>query len=58
MCTLRLRIRQTPPDHRGGYELEADEVVGQGVDYDEAYMTGLRLVPDGWQVVHVRRDDD
>jgi hypothetical protein len=47
-------IERLPPDHRGGYQLDRDDVVVTADDYDEA-MTQIRgRLPDGWRLLFVR----
>lgn len=53
MHTVLARIRERPPDHKGGYDLAADTVSGTGVTYEEALSAAHRLVPEGWQVLFV-----
>lgn len=37
---------------------ETIEVAGTGADYDQAFGDLLGRVPDGWALLHVRRDRD
>ncbi len=48
-------MQQTPPDHRGGYDLAMDTVVVSGETYDDAYSAAEAKIPDGWRMISVRR---
>jgi len=37
---------------------ETIELVGTGADYDQAFADLLDRVPEGWALLHVRRDKD
>ncbi|MEU0316954.1 hypothetical protein [Nocardioides sp. NPDC006273] len=54
--TLRTTIRQRPPDHRGGYELDTAEITAEGQTYDQAKQFLEEQVPDGWQMLGISRD--
>lgn len=60
MLKLYTTVQQTPPDHKGGYELAIDAIVTEGEDYDEAKAKAERTVPDGWRIIsfRVERDTD
>jgi len=51
---LTATIRQNPPDHRGGYTLEARPLEANADTYDQAYANLVDQVPDGWSMLFVR----
>ncbi len=55
--TVRLTttIRQNPPDHRGGYELESRDLEAVADTYDDAYASLVDQVPEGWSMLFVRK---
>lgn len=53
--TLTATIRQNPPDHRGGYELETRTLTAEADTYDNAYAQLVGQVPDGWSMLFVRQ---
>lgn len=53
---LRTKIRQRPPDHRGGYELDTAEISAEGDTYDQALEKLRAQVPDDWQMLGIGRD--
>ena len=54
--TLRTTIRQRPPDHRGGYELDTAEISAEADTYDQALEQLRAQVPDDWQMLGISRD--
>lgn len=58
MLTLTAAVQQTPPDHRGGYDLARDRIVVEAGDYDEALDAATRQVPEGWRIISLRVDRD
>lgn len=56
VLTMTAAIQQAPPDHRGGYELESDQVEVTASTYDEAMAQVLGRVPEGWRLLSVRVD--
>lgn len=52
---LKATIRQRPPDHRGGYELETAELSAEGHSYDQAKQLLEEQIPEGWQMVSIGR---
>ena len=62
VLTLCATVRETPPDHKGGYSLGRDELVVEDTDYPHALAaggararssadgTGLRRACDGTRV--------
>lgn len=56
MLTLRARIQQIPPDHKGGYDLEVDEIVAEADDYDTALAKAKQELPDGWRIIWLRSE--
>ncbi|MGH3998272.1 MAG: hypothetical protein ACRDTJ_12510 [Pseudonocardiaceae bacterium] len=56
MVVLRTTIRQRPPDHRGGYELDTAELSAEGDTYEQAKQLLEDKVPDGWQMLGIGRD--
>lgn len=52
---LKATIRQTPPDHRGGYELETAELAATADTYDQAKAILEEQVPAGWQMISIGR---
>jgi hypothetical protein len=51
---LRTTIRQNPPDHRGGYQLESKVLEVEADTYDHAHTALVDQVPDGWSMLFVR----
>jgi hypothetical protein len=51
---LTTTIRQDPPDHRGGYELESKVPEVEADTYDQAYTALEDQVADGWSMLFVR----
>lgn len=47
-------IRQNPPDHRGGYTLDSNQLEVDAETYDEAYAALIDQVPAGWSMLFVR----
>ena len=54
MLTVEARVRERPPDHKGGYDLAVDTVTGTGETYEDAVAAARRLVPEGWQVLYLK----
>lgn len=52
---LKATIRQRPPDHRGGYELETAKISAEGNSYEQAKQLLEDEVPDGWQMLSIGR---
>jgi len=52
---LRARVRQVPPDHKGGYELEAQTIETEAESYDDARTALEAQVPEGWQIISLSR---
>lgn len=52
---LKATIRQRPPDHRGGYELDTAEISAAGNTYDQAKQLLEEQVPEGWQMLSISR---
>lgn len=48
--------QQTPPDHRGGYDLQQAELVAQAETYDEALRQIEGQLQAGWRILFVRVD--
>jgi hypothetical protein len=51
---LETTIRQDPPDHRGGYELESRPLEVEADTYDQTYAELVDQVPVGWSMLFVR----
>lgn len=51
-------IQQTPPDHRGGYDLKRDTLVEPCTDYHQARQALRERVPEGWRIVALRTAPD
>ena len=49
-------VQEIPPDHRGGYELERDDLSAAAATYNDA-LEGIReqLQP-GWRILSLRVD--
>jgi len=56
--TLYATVQETPPDHRGGYTLGRDELIVEGVDYDQALAAARRRVPEGWRIIAISVERD
>lgn len=56
--TLYATMQEIPPDHRGGYTLGRDELVVEGLDYDQAVAAARRRVPEGWRIIALRVERD
>lgn len=52
---VKATIRQRPPDHRGGYELETAEISAEADSYDQAKQLLEEQVPEGWQMISIGR---
>lgn len=52
---LKATIRQTPPDHKGGHQLDTAEISAEGDDYGAAKQLLEDQVPDGWQMISIGR---
>ena len=57
MLTLIATVQETPPDHKGGYDLATDEITAEAETYAGAREQVDRMVPEGWRVIAVRRTD-
>lgn len=55
---LYTTVQQTPPDHKGGYELAVDAIVTQSESYEQAKSEAERTVPDGWRIISFRVERD
>ncbi|MFE6508098.1 hypothetical protein ACFVBP_10545 [Nocardioides sp. NPDC057764] len=56
MVVLHSKIREIPPDHRGGYDLEVREIQAEGDTYELAKAKLESLVPEkGWQMLWIGR---
>lgn len=49
-------IQETPPDHRGGYELATRELDIEAGDYDTAVDQARDQLPEGWRILSFRVD--
>lgn len=58
MLTLIAAIQQTPPDHKGVYDLDRDELTETAEAYDAALTRIKDRVPEGWRIAHVRTAAD
>jgi len=58
MLTISAVLGQVPPDHRGGYVLERQEITSTSSTYDEALDDLDSRVPEGWRILAVRVDRD
>ena len=56
--TLYATVQEIPPDHRGGYTLDRDELVVEDADYDNALTAAQRCVIEGWQIIALRAERD
>lgn len=56
MLEMTARIQETPPDHKGGYDLAVDELHANAASYEDAYADVESRVPDGWRLISVRVD--
>jgi hypothetical protein len=52
---LATTIRQNPPDHRGGYDLESKNLTAEADTYEQAYADLAQQVPEGWSMLFVRQ---
>lgn len=53
---LHSKIREIPPDHKGGYDLEVREIQAEGDTYELAKAKLESLVPEkGWQMLWIGR---
>lgn len=52
---LKATIRQRPPDHRGGYQLETAELAAEADTYELAKRQLEEQVPEGWQMLSIGR---
>lgn len=52
---LKATIRQRPPDHRGGYEMETAEISAEGHSYEHAKQLLEEQVPEDWQMLRIGR---
>lgn len=56
VLTLTATYRQTPPDHKGGYDLEVQYVEHVAETYDEAFAAAREKTPEGWSLIGVMSD--
>lgn len=50
-------IETVPADRSGHPDRRTDEISVQTQDYDAGYDQLCSQIPEGWRMVHVRRDD-
>lgn len=53
VLTLTMRVREIPPDHKGGYDLAVESLVEQAETYEAACRAAEARVPEGWQPIWV-----
>lgn len=51
-------FREAPPDHRGGHELQCEDIGVTATSYDDAIGKVHARLPEGWRVLYVRVDRD
>jgi hypothetical protein len=56
VLTMRARIQQVPPDHKGGHELAVDTIEASATTYEEAFADVEIRVPEGWRIAAVLVD--
>ena len=54
--TMTAAVQETPPDHRGGYELERDDLSVAAATYDEAFERIRGQLRPGWRILSLRVD--
>jgi hypothetical protein len=55
---LTTKIRQNPPDHRGGYDLPIEDLTAEADTYEAAYAELQERTPAGWSMLFVREPAD
>lgn len=58
MLKLVTTVQETPPDHKGSFELATEAIVTEAEDYDEAKRQAERTVTDGWRILSFRVERD
>lgn len=48
-------VRQQPPDHRGGHDLETADIEADAPTYELALADLRSRVPEGWQLIGISR---
>lgn len=49
-------LQEKPPDHRGGYQLQREDIEVTAPSYDDAISQVDARLPAGWRVLFVRVD--
>lgn len=49
-------VQEIPPDHRGGYELERDDLSAAAATYEEALERIQEQLRPGWRILSLRVD--
>lgn len=58
VLTMTAVFREAPPDHRGGHELQCEDIGVTATSYDDAIGKVHARLPEGWRVLYVRVDRD
>jgi hypothetical protein len=53
VLTMTVRIQETPPDHKGGYELATNTIESSAASYEDAFADVEARVPEGWRIAAV-----
>lgn len=56
VLTITAAVQEIPPDHRGGYELERDDLSADAATYGEALERIEDQVRPGWRILSLRVD--
>lgn len=56
VLTVTAALQEIPPDHRGGYELERDDLSAAAASYDEALERIREQLQPGWRILSLRVD--
>jgi hypothetical protein len=56
VLTMTAALQEIPPDHRGGYELERDDLSAAAASYDEALERIREQLQPGWRILSLRVD--
>lgn len=51
-------LQEGPPDHRGGHQLQREDIEVTAPSYDGALSQVHARLPEGWRVLFVRVDRD
>lgn len=56
VLTITTAVQEVPPDHRGGYELDCDDLLADAETHDEALERIQVQLRPGWRILSLRVD--